>query len=819
MTEVMDRIAHYTREFFKCYLCNKIFADGDEPWHMFEKRLTENGQSHTSLAAILSSALGKDLEEHSVHSKLICDECNLILLEYERIEKSFYHFRVKILNDYNHTAKENNFEPIWFEIGNIDDSVQMMQLQEGDDGNLTNETQTLQPPQQQGVVEEEAEGHDEEDFTHEMKPAIVEGLIAHIPIMDSQEISNLVIEEKGEQEYEEILPDDVIVQELDATETILIGNPEEDLESGEALPVVYDEKNNLHVIAEEIPYEQIIEQTSVISYDNSIDDVHESAIDYNSSNDDNPPIIPEDVPISIKKQKRNNRSIKREQQDQQSTDQQQLGLEFVFTGAVYLCALCPEQTEHEPMLFSNHLKTVHNYKFYVCDICYKGFHKRNEVSEHMDEFHASGAEEGEFHCDNCMRVFLNLRQFRIHKRLHYTSTKQHECSECHKKYSSKNLLDEHMNMHTGKRPFKCASCSKDFASKYTLQAHMKIHTKRPRPYSCDKCDKSFLNQQNLVQHAKLHLGLKTFICEVCQKAFGTQHNLDVHKIVHSGNKPFICRTCGKGFARRAEIRDHERTHTGERPFKCDLCTLAFAQRSNLMTHKKATHLNDKKHKCNLCDRSFKRRRLLEYHTQSAHTGERPHKCEVCSATFVYPEHFKKHMRIHSGVKPYACEVCGKMFNSRDNRNAHRFIHSEKKPYECLECGMGFMRKPLLLSHMKHTKHVNDTIIVNQPQISHKGVLEVYKETTDEEEDDLVLETTHQEGVGEAEEDANIAEEEEEAGYDEVVASDTILVEDGDGQYIKDEDGEVKYLQFAEMDKDGQATFTWVDIAEDKEDDN
>lgn len=67
------------------------------------------------------------------------------------------------------------------------------------------------------------------------------------------------------------------------------------------------------------------------------------------------------------------------------------------------------------------------------------------------------------------------------------------------------------------------------------------------------------------------------------------------------------------------------------------------------------------------------------------SGERPFKCEVCEATFVYPEHFKKHRRIHTGEKPFRCEVCHKAFNSRDNRNAHRFVHSDKKPYECLVC--------------------------------------------------------------------------------------------------------------------------------------
>lgn len=81
-------------------------------------------------------------------------------------------------------------------------------------------------------------------------------------------------------------------------------------------------------------------------------------------------------------------------------------------------------------------------------------------------------------------------------------------------------------------------------------------------------------------------------------------------------------------------------------------------------------------------KTFKRRRLLLYHIRSVHTGERPYSCQLCNATFVYPEHFKKHFLTHSGIKPWPCEICGKTFSSKDNRNSHRFTHSNRKPYEC-----------------------------------------------------------------------------------------------------------------------------------------
>lgn len=84
-------------------------------------------------------------------------------------------------------------------------------------------------------------------------------------------------------------------------------------------------------------------------------------------------------------------------------------------------------------------------------------------------------------------------------------------------FSSKNLLEEHMNTHMGVRPYVCEVCNKDFASKYTYKAHVKTHEVRPRPFECTQCNKTFLNQQNLNQHERTHNGVKEHVCHQCGK--------------------------------------------------------------------------------------------------------------------------------------------------------------------------------------------------------------------------------------------------------------------------------------------------------------
>ncbi|XP_060867165.1 zinc finger protein 234-like [Metopolophium dirhodum] len=637
---------------------------------IFQHRVSS---SDRTVVKVIDGVLGIILSSEDVHSIVVCRRCFKSLNEVDELEDRLADIKLELTSQYQRTLKSKSEGLDIHTIDTIDTEL---------------EVDTPKPVKKRG-----------------RRPKIKEESI-DIPI-SNEDILHDDIDLKEIEKQQKCSSVDNLIEMLeeDGKDNNLVSmNIEEECSQKLIQPADIKQESILHAEMENIDEDDDLDGSAILDEDDSdyegIDD---------SKNDDAESGSP-------KKQKMAKSSLKKK------TPEILIPQMLVHhDGDVYTCLLCSVDNKFtaDARGIVIHAKNVHQIKLFICDICGQEFLKRPELMKHLE--HHANSEDGNFVCDICSRVFTNVRMFRVHKKMHMPQSKNHTCETCGRQFASRNTLEEHNNTHTGVRPYRCEICGKDFTSKYTFKAHEKVHTNRERNFTCINCGKAFLTEQNLIHHERTHSGLKNYVCQKCGKAFGTARNLEVHYVVHTGYKPFICRMCGKAFARKAEIRDHERIHTGEKPYQCEFCGATFSQRSNLQSHKRATHYDDKRYKCTDCGKGFKRRRLLDYHMKAAHTGERPFKCDVCQASFIYPEHFKKHARIHTGEKPYLCEVCGKAFNSRDNRNAHRFVHSDKKPYECLVCGAGFMRKPLLYNHMTQAGHLNDTIVVNQPRLASSPV--------------------------------------------------------------------------------------------------
>ena len=103
-----------------------------------------------------------------------------------------------------------------------------------------------------------------------------------------------------------------------------------------------------------------------------------------------------------------------------------------------------------------------NDKTYSCEVCHKQFSKKHHLKQHMDT--------------------------------HNDGRKKHSCDLCDKKYTSKRSLYTHVRAtHEGIKPHKCPDCDYKTDVKTSLQKHILTHTKE-RPFMCQECHKTHLGQ-------------------------------------------------------------------------------------------------------------------------------------------------------------------------------------------------------------------------------------------------------------------------------------------------------------------------------------
>ncbi|XP_054639027.1 zinc finger protein 878 isoform X2 [Dunckerocampus dactyliophorus] len=274
------------------------------------------------------------------------------------------------------------------------------------------------------------------------------------------------------------------------------------------------------------------------------------------------------------------------------------------------------------------------------------------------------------------------------------------CSVCGLHLPSDFKLQDHMNLHTGVRPYCCAECGKRFSQIHNYRAHLRTHaqTKVENPH-CRICLRSFLTAKALKDHlARSHWQNEFYECDLCKRVFTCLSDCQNHVELHRSPPDVICDKCGRHFNTPKSLKHHlmKSCYT---VFKCTDCTKTFKKKDALLKHS-FSHLGLLPYTCVRCRRHFRLAKLYRHH--KCEPG-RVH-CVACLREFGSQEEFEQHKKdtgcwgkqedIGDTIR---CLECGLRFATSEELKKHAGAH--QRVLKCAECGKGFRSALLLMSHM------------------------------------------------------------------------------------------------------------------------
>ncbi|XP_012273165.1 zinc finger protein 585A [Orussus abietinus] len=276
-------------------------------------------------------------------------------------------------------------------------------------------------------------------------------------------------------------------------------------------------------------------------------------------------------------------------------------------------------------------------------------------------------------CSHCGVNFSRATALASHEKIHTSKTwgMPIECEYCDKQFQDANHLAAHQT-----------TCAKKMMQNNIEQG---VPNNKWGKHACSECGKKFTTKQKMFRHQWIHRK-KTHSCEVCGSQFEKQNQLDEHRLsAHPGDSPFTCSECGKSFVSRQGLWEHGRTHAGSPAhFHCDTCSKTFSSRQGYLIHHR-THTGERPYGCKFCWKAFRDGGTLRKH-ERIHTGERPHVCPLCSRAFNQKVVLREHVRwVHAAGKnetevtgpPFPCPLCGALNQDRDELCAHIVKHSDQ----------------------------------------------------------------------------------------------------------------------------------------------
>ncbi|CAH0548724.1 unnamed protein product [Brassicogethes aeneus] len=210
------------------------------------------------------------------------------------------------------------------------------------------------------------------------------------------------------------------------------------------------------------------------------------------------------------------------------------------------CSKCDFATVRKDT-FKTHLKNheeqsseVDKRKLFKCELCFKKYQTRRNLSEHKKYVHTKHELE-KFKCSECDFVTVRKDTFKTHLKIHDKQSYL-KCYFCPYVASQLRTLDSHIlskhkveskkenNIKITSKIHCCSKCSYSTVKKSSYDTHLKVCLKleNVKWYECHICQYKTILKSNLSSHTKIHSNTKQLKCLFCRYQCNIKQNLDNH---------------------------------------------------------------------------------------------------------------------------------------------------------------------------------------------------------------------------------------------------------------------------------------------------